>query len=928
MRSDKYLRDARHLNKFIYTLSDRLFYKPLEDNYQPSQEYITLVTDLLKDFPAYWTVARDGFWFHVYPGNASEAGEVGPAAERFALPTQGWKVHVSATVRNGPAILTRAARVALANGVPFKFALDRNVLSTMSSKMWPRGGSGKFITMYPAELPRFKSLLERLHEELRDDEGPYVLSDKRYKDCRVLYYRFGGIQRNTRMDIKGERVLVLVSPDGEAIPDTRTPYFSLPPWVDDPFPERKSELKELTLNAGKYVVKKAFAFSNSGGVYLAEERDTGREVVIKEARPHTLMDDRGNDAVKLLRREQEILELLRDTGVAPKPLESFHEWENFFLAQEYIDGVDIRELMLTQSPLTKVNPSLADTVEFYEVFRKIFTSFARALNTLHERGIVFGDLSANNLIVDPSTYAVRLIDFEGAFRPGVDEPTYLYTPGFKSAASIRKNASDFEDDLYSLAATMLYMMFPIGALSALREDLFETVLRTLLADIGWSQTSVFEIVNGLSKNEMTCARASELLGEPARILPPSYAAEVEADSCDRIAQELGSFILANVRSGEKGSLFPADPFMHQTNSLSLGFGACGVLYALNKCGFQIPKRAYDWLERELDKCEKSEDLPPGLLTGASGVAWSIGELGFEERAADFMKMANRSALLERHHSYLYGMAGVGMANLYLYVRTKNPEYLATAGDLAEALLKTAKENDSGIYWESDNLVHLGYGYGQSGVALFLLRLSQLSGKEKFLSEGRRALEFDLSHGVEVESGVMSFPRGPSDFTLDPYLEEGSAGIARVAIRYGMWDRMDMVLSDVHRKYAGFAGLLYGLGSCVDVLTDAFLFTNNPKFLEMAKRPIAGIRDIYLIKQPQGSATPGDGLFRISCDYATGVAGVLRALHRHAHLGEADFVLDEVTSVAEGRDEAHGAEYFAMSRGGAGPRGAVPGWPDK
>lgn len=897
MGSAKYLRDARHLDKYMYTLMDPLFYEPVETRYRPLQEYKALVTELLREFADDWTITRDGFWFFVHPDS------------KFDLPLQGWKVHVSATISNAPSILKRAAKIALANGVPFKFALDKNVLATMSSKRWARGGSGKFITMYPSDLSCFKNLLEQLYAELHSDEGPYILSDKRYKDCRVLYYRYGGMLRTGRTDIKGDKVLVLISPDGEAVPDVRTPYFAPPPWVSDPFPVEKSERREIVLN-NRYLVKKAIAFSNSGGVYLAEDRETGREVVIKEARAHTAMDDRGNDAVKMLKKEQELLELLRETDVAPKPLESFHAWENFFLAEEYLDGIDIREIMLTQSPLMQARPSLEDTSRYYEICRRILQGFAQAVDLLHKKGIVFGDLNAKNIKIDPSTYAVRLIDFEGAFKPGVDEPTYLFTPGFKSAASIRKNTQSFEDDLFALAANMLYMLFPIAAFSTLRGDLFDTVLRTILNDVGWSQTEVFNVISGLSKNEMTCADACELLDKPAQILPPSYADDIDADACDKISQELGSFILANIRPDREDSLFPADPFIHRTNPLSLGFGACGVLYTLKKCGFEIPMSVYDWLEQKLDKVNP-DDVPPGLLTGASGIAWSLWELGFEDRAVELMKTANQSALLKSHHSYLYGMAGVGMANLYFYVRTKRPDYLAMASDLADSLLRTAQESDRGIYWESDGLLHLGYGYGQSGVALFLLRLSQLSGKEELLSEGRRALEFDLSHSEERENGVLSFPRAPSDPTVIPYLEEGSAGIAKVAIRYGMWDeRLEMMLSDLHRKYAGFVGLLYGLGSFIDVLTDAFLFSNNVKFLEMAKRPITGIRDIYLIKQSHGSATPGDNLFRISCDYATGVAGVLRTLHRFTHLEEADFVLDELSSAAAERDELYSAQRSA------------------
>lgn len=892
MRAARYLRDARHLEKGLYTLSDKLFYEPFEVHYEPSQEYFTLVANLLKTAGVEWVITRGGFWFDAHP-------------KRHALPRQGWKVHISATAENGPSILKKAAKIALANQASFKFAVDKKVLSMMCSKNWHRGRSGKFITIYPSEFCCFVDLMEQLYEELRSEEGPYILSDKRYKDCRVLYYRFGGIEPTAQMDITGEKVLVLISPDGKPVPDIRSSYFSLPSWVADPFPAEKGQEseqeEEMTLHAGRYFIKKALAFSNSGGVYLAEDRHTRTDVVIKEARANTALEDRG-DAIQRLKKEQAILELLRDTEIAPKPLDSFQDWENFFLAEEYMNGVDMRGLMLTKSPLMLIKPSLEDGIRFYEMFRSLFRNFAQALDLLHKNGIVLGDVSASNIKIDPSTYAVRLIDFEGACRSGVDEPTNLYTPGFKNPLNMNKGKQSPEDDLYGLAAIMFYVMFPIPVLASLRSDLFDIVLRTVLADIGWSQTEVFNIIRGLSKGEIPCTKVCELLDRPAQILAPVYNDDINAGTCDRISQELGQFILANMRAGGKGPLFPADPFLHQTNSLSFGFGACGVLYCLKKCGFEIPKCAYDWLEQRLDGV-KPEDLPPGLFTGASGIAWTLWELGLEDHAVHLMKMANESTLKKAHHSYFYGMAGTGMANLFLHARTRAGSYLNAANDLADFLLKTAKENDRGIYWDTNKLVHLGYGYGQSGVALFFLRLFQVSGNEKVLSVGRRALEFDLSYGIEIEKGVLSFPQGLSDSTLLPYLEVGSAGIARVAIRYGIWDRMEEILSDVFRKYAGFAGLLFGLGSFVDILTDAFIFSNNTKFLEMAKRPIAGIRDIYLMKQLQGSATPGEGLFRISCDYATGVAGVLRALHRFTHRDEADFVLDEVGSAVGGLSDA-------------------------
>lgn len=873
------LRDARHVDKFFYTLTESPFYEPFSDHYEPSEQYTRLVEPDVRELASDWLMSRDGVWWHVHPA-------------RGDLPPQGWKIHVSATPLNAETVLRRAARIALRNAVPFKFALDKNVLSLMGSKSWYRGGSGKFMTLYPASTDGFRSLIEQLYLELRGEHGPYILSDKRYRDCSVLYYRYGGIRPSSRLEFTGQKTSVLVSPTGEAVPDLRTPYFAPPAWAADPFPsEPSASAAEITLKAGRYRVKRALAFSNSGGVYLADDAEAGTEVVIKEARPHTAVTASA-DAVGRLEKEHAILEVLAETGVAPKPVDWFFEWEHAFLVEEYLAGLDIRELVLLQSPFMLVRPSWDDSSRFYEVFRKTFRSFLNAVAVAHAHGVLLGDLSAANLKIDPETYTVRLIDFEGSFRAGIDQPTMLFTRGFKDPKRESARTHEFSDDHYAAAAIMVYALFPIAALSSLRSDLYETVFRTFVEEAGWSETPVYDVVNGLANATMTPARAVELLDRPARILAPRYGQSAGADACRTIARGLGEFLCSSMEPARKLGLFPADPFMHQTNALSLGFGACGVLYSLRTCGLEIPQRAYDWLENALDDCDPA-GLAPGLLTGSAGIAWCLWELGLRERATALIAHANSSPLLERHHSYLYGMAGVGMANLHFYLRTGETDYLSTANRLADALLATAKHDERGISWEADEVTHLGFGYGQSGVALFLLRLSQLSGRSALRETGRRALDFDLSHATENESGVLSFPRAVGDPTIDPYLEEGSAGIAKVAMRYGVWERMDAILSDCWRKYATFPGLLYGLGSFVDVFTDAYTFSGDRTYLEMAKRPISGLRDLYVLEQPRGCATPGDGLTRISCDYATGVAGLLRALHRFTQLGESDFMLDEI-----------------------------------
>ncbi|MGH8423005.1 MAG: hypothetical protein ACRER3_11730, partial [Pseudomonas fluorescens] len=148
------------------------------------------------------------------------------------------------------------------------------------------------------------------------------------------------------------------------------------------------------------------------------------------------------------------------------------------------------------------------------------------------------------------------------------------------------------------------------------------------------------------------------------------------------------------------------------------------------------------------------------------------------------------------------------------------------------------------------------------------------------------------HGYELEPGITTFAAAPAGVsTYEPYVEQGTAGIIKVAIRYGIWDTVDSLVMDIHRKYSGFPGLMYGLAGLIDTLVDAFVYSGDAKYLDMAKRPYEGLTDLYVFHDGDAAAIPGENLFRISCDYATGMAGAIRALHRLSSPCPDDFCLD-------------------------------------
>ena len=879
-------RDLRHVDKTFYLGSHDLFYELGYDRYKPANDLLSIVEELFSQSEKPWRAMREGVWTHVVP--------LVTGTEKASLVKQGWKIHVSAINTNCAEILRAVASLLIPRRIQFKFANDAETLCLMTSKRWPRGGSGKFMTIYPDSVEEFRGLIEDVYQTLKGFKGSYILSDRRYKDSSCVYYRFGGIISTRVVDTFGRSVEVLTAPDGSQIVDKRNPYYELPYWVDEVFPdEPEPDAEEMSLCGGRFAVESALSFSNTGGVYLALDNQTGKRVVVKEARPGVELGKNGEDATTRLAHEADILRAMDDSGITPKVVTTFHDWENFYLAEEFLEARNMRQIMLDRSPLLKVNADQSHRDEFYVIFKSIFVDLLNAVAEFHRRGIVIGDLSPMNVLVEDETLTVKIIDLEGAFLSSSDVRQDIHTPGFRLEVKGRKEESNYRDDLYAVGVIMMYSMFPIAAMAYLREDLFDNVLPVLVDDIGWSDTPVLTIIRQLVDGSIGCAEAASMLENGvAPGGPMSPPAALSAGMSERdLCRGIGQFIVSHWREGPTYTLFPIDPYGQKTNPAGLFLGSSGIVWALGETGIEIPGGAMRRYRSELASTDPGA-LPSGLLTGTAGMAWALLEMGDHEQATRFLASANGAELEQCHHSLYYGLAGIGLTNILAHRRTGDEQCLARATLIAETLERSARSDERGVYWEDSGGIRLGFGYGQSGVALFLLRLSQVSGEPKWRDLGRRAVEFDLTFGIEMEPGVISFGGEPDHGgTVFPYIESGSGGIAKVAMRYGMWDNLDPLIASVHRKYSGLPGLIFGLTGFLDVLTDAQRYSGDEKYGVMARRPLQGLRDLYLFDTPQGLAAPGENLFRISCDYATGLTGMMYTLHRHAHLRGDSLTLD-------------------------------------
>ncbi|GKQ40599.1 class III lanthionine synthetase LanKC [Streptomyces sp. A012304] len=845
---------------FAAGMADRRFYESVGRTVTDDD----LAEELRALLPAEHTVERDGIWARVRPSG------LGP------LPDHGWKIHLSAIPADARAALRAVCEEFGRGAFAFKCLRSTRFVRMSTARWWAPGQIGKVMAVYPRSAQECRELLARLAPVTAGIRGPYVLTDKRYEQSS-LYYRYGEFKALGPRDIDGARVPLLSGPDGLTWEDERVPAYRRPPWVPELFEDGQAAAAGAGAPIRNYRVLRPLHYAGTGGTYLAERIDDGLPVVLKEARPHTGFADDGSDAQERLRREFDALNTLKGTGVAPEPIELFEEWEHLFLAEEYIDAMALITFIGSRHPLT-LNDRRPETVKAYrEAMEEVTAGVRHAVTTCHEAGLTYGDLSITNVKVDPGTRRVRLIDFEAA-RP-VDGPQNLYpfTSGFAPARdTFTGNGRAF--DLFGVDCVRLAMVMPRNTL----RDLDSAALAR------------------------STRHAAGLLDEPvddllARLGLPDDPPRTDLSDPDAVVQGSVRFIEAVMSPDRDDRLFPADPRVFGTNPWSVAHGAAGVLRALHRINGRIPEAARAWTYRTADGLE---EVPAGLYTGRAGVAWTLCDAGEPERALRVMDQVIR--LVDRDPlgaaDVMAGRAGVGMACLAVGNATGDTALLAAAERIGRSLLADARDTGTGLYWPDPRggAQPVGYDYGSSGVALFLLYLYRATGDDTFLRVGRRALAHDLAQAIEHDEGMLSFPQRVGGGAATPYWSRGASGVGTALVRYCRVtgeDRLRSVLERLLRSRAGglsvSPGLFTGMAGMANFGQDCADLLGLSEGRAIAVRACAAIASLAC-EQPEGIAFPGEGFVRFSTDYATGSAGIALTLHRvHAGGGNFNYTLDQL-----------------------------------
>lgn len=889
----------------LYRLLDRNYCETF-DRYQPQKnDFYDL---LVPRVPPGWSINRQGIWYYC-------------SSPRNRTPRQGWKIHVSAIHQNAREILDRVTSVLFRRqDANFKFALDLPVLFLLNGKNWPRAASGKFMTIYPPDSRSFLDVIEELYQQTKGFSGPYILSDYRYKNSNVVFYRFGGMRMLEALNVRGEKVPMLVQPNGVQVPDRRVAYPATPEWAQ-PLIQNKSTNEpndEYVLKGGRYKIQDVIAFSNAGGVYRGLDAESGLQVIIKEARPWVGSSPEGYDAVGLLKKEYRLLQVIADTGIAPQAVDLFQEWEHWFLVEEYIEGLPLGSHSAIHNILLRTRPTRDDYHRWYQMFRFICRSLLAALDVLHNRKIVFADLSTNNLIVPAGTEQVKLIDFEGAYQIDVDPPMTLYTPGFVSHDRLAGSVAGISDDYFSLGAVLFAYLFPGNSFFHLRpaalREFMEDIRRDALLPAGVANA----IIDLMSPDHDTQAKGRRQISLALDEPQPSCVEDTDNSSPPDYSSVLRGIVThwENAATYERRDrLFPADPKLFATNPVNLAYGAAGIAYAQKRITGSMPSSITDWIFSH----RITADLyPPGLYVGLAGIAWTLLELGLLDEAETIFQRTPGHSLLHKSFDLFYGVAGWGITSLRFFLATQDEVYLYHARAAGNNLLATCQTDHRGCRWQDGAELLLGLAHGASGIALFFLYLYLATYEARFLEAGRKALDFDLQFAACTKDGGLSWPYAAEVVSpVYPYSRYGSSGIGIVLARYykllgeqKYLRLLEQIFIDTDRKYAVFPGQFTGLAGIGGFLLDMHEFTGRPEYYESAGNIAAAIMRFRV--EYQGIAFPGNQLSRLSCDYGTGSAGVALFLNRLLGRQGNDFMLDSLFEQKAVRHSTNKATQMAES----------------
>jgi hypothetical protein len=368
-------------------------------------------------------------------------------------PSQGWKLHVSATVLDACSVFENIAPFLVSRKVQFKAPNSLMELAHLNSGLYYGYSQvGKFVTIYPPTIEEAAVIAKELHRLTAGFAAPAIPFDERFRSNSCVYYRYGAFRSIDIINAAGNIESSIWGPGGKLVADDR--FRPVPEWLMDPFKGtcvagRTPPIKKTPLNT-RFLIVKAVTQRGKGGVYKALDLGPGwaGPCIIKEGRKNGEASWNGFDGHTLAQNERWALEELgRSYEGVPKVFSAFEIDDSYYVAMEYVEGKSLFDIMKTR----RRRFSVKQTMEFCLMI-------ARIIEKIHNAGWVWNDCKPANLIVTAGKN-LRPIDFEGASRMGEPAPFEWKTQEFSMPAGQFSNPrNNGAGDLYALGTVAYFLL--------------------------------------------------------------------------------------------------------------------------------------------------------------------------------------------------------------------------------------------------------------------------------------------------------------------------------------------------------------------------------------------------------------------------------------------------------------------------------------
>lgn len=822
------------------------------------------------------------------------------------LPTQGWKLHLTADLASAPTVLKRVLPFLLQETAAFKFASTLEQLRQLNRGEKGQSQVGKFVTIYPRDADEAVRLAVKLDDMTRGLSGPCVPSDRMLRPGSLVFYRYGGYDGSASVqDLLGQVWPAMRTPDNQLLPDKRLLSYQAPTYWEDPFLKAgiASELpRPERLLVQRYLIVSVIASSINHTISLAIDLTSQQMCIVKgpgrswqNALPEI-------ERVPFRREARALCELAGCTRI-PTLLDLHEKEQDIFLVVSDIRGQVLME-RLARERLFNLCP-LSQVITWGK-------ELAEMLHAIHIRGYVYADLKPTNIIIDPDE-RLHLIDFELADRQGVEGIARQGTPGYMSPQQFAGEPRAITDDVYSYGA-LLYLLVT-GVEPSLAPDPFALLLRPLellRSDIPLTLKEIITRCLALRPDERyatmheVLAALANVRAEPEHIVCPGQemSNNEQQESARAVAIKLRQTLCVEAREaagGEGRTWRTTHPIANNYALRDLNVGLAGTVLALAGLVAELPEAGASHLleksARWLCQTPPHSDPPlPGLYVGEAGVGAALLLAGqvLEDQALVDAAIAQGRRIAGLPHvspDVMHGSAGRLLFHLLLWDETGEEEHRAAALACGEHLLRTMQTREPGeVCWTLpadfqvfSSAAYPGYAHGVAGIADALLELFEATGSEHLVPVIQGAARWlqRLAIPVLADNSGLGWPVTEDQSTPSyPFWCHGSAGVGRFFLRASRFawvpGAREMAIraarAVIHLGKMGGPTLCHGLAGSCEFLLDMYQETGEQFYLGEAQI-FARLLDAFASQRAGTLVFHSDQVGVFSPDYLVGYAGI-------------------------------------------------------